>query len=243
MEITELLDKHLEELSYLQGLVTSKERHIKEVCRVFSPEDFQNVDYDYMKELREKIIKYMNFEEGTMFDKVMMEKKKIKYPELNRATYFPQINKLDVSDEEKYRLDRELYKVNGYFFEEDLLKRSNVNLSVENIQKLCKLGVVKKYVCFIHNGECVGTFSGEQINGLKEIWHFYNTDPSELSSEECDRWDELEKKYGSTIYLSDDDWENEFSYEISSLEDYDNYEWKKEKYRVCVAPNTKYDSL
>ena len=245
--IKSIIESHLEHIDELKNKLEDEQNDLRECCRALYFGDVKDMDYDEMKEFMGKIEKYMSSEQKALFKQEMSEKKRIKYPELNRAVYFPEINQLDVSDEEKRRLDRELYKLDKRYLDEDFLKRLGINLSMEDVRKLYELGIIEKYICFIHDGSCVDMISEKEINALKEVWSFYNTNSSELSSEECDRWDELERKYGCDIHLYDEndiDWDGEdWSYDITCLEDYERYEFKSEKYRVCKEPDTKYDNL
>lgn len=238
-ETTDVLEMYVERINRLEDVLKQEKDNMKNYCYTLCFGDVKDMNYDEMKELMRKIGKYMSSEKKAVFKQKLLEKKRIKYPELNRAVYFPEINGLDISDEEKSRLDNALYKLGRYYFDEDFLKRSEINLSAEDVQKLYGLGIIEKYICFIHDGSCAAIISEEEINALKEVWRFYNTNSCELSSEECDRWDELEREHGCGIYLYDED----FSYDITCLEDYEEYEFKSEKYRVCKEPDTKYDNL
>ena len=243
--IKSMIESHLDHIDELRNKLEDGQNDLRKCCRALCFGDVKDMDYDEMKEFMSKIEKYMSSEQKAVFKQELLEKKRTKYPELNRAVYFPEINGLDISDEEKRRLDREICKVNRYYLDEDFLKRSEINLSMNDIQKLYDVGVLEKYICFIHDGSCVDMVPEEEINALKKVWRLYAK--GNLSTEELDYLDKLEMEYGCDLHLYDEndwDWDDEgWSYEVTCLKDYEAYEFKSEKYRVCKEPDTKYDNL
>lgn len=243
-ETTDVLETYIDRINRLENELKQEKDNVKNCCRALCFGDVKDMDYDEMKVLMNKIEKYMSSDQLGVFQSKLFEKKCLEYPACRQATWFPEINQLDISDEEKRRLDVVAHSNFRYYINPSTLYKYPM-MKKGDIEKLYSVGVLEKYICFNHNNRCIRMISEERINGLKEIWRLHNE--SNLSTEDSNHFYELLEKYGCDIYLLDesdcdcdgDDWE----YEITSLEEYEAYEAKSEKYRVCKEPDTKYDNL
>ena len=101
-------------------------------------------DYHTLKPIMNNIRSMIPDDRKSEFNSLLQSKKIESYPELLKATYFPEINQLNIPDSEKVRID-EAARVNcRYYMTANNISRLEYNLSVEDLEMLESVGVVEK---------------------------------------------------------------------------------------------------
>lgn len=97
----------------------------------------------------------------------------LKYPQLLRPTYYPEIDALNISDEEKLRLDKAAYMNTRNYMSEDNLDRLDYKLSIEDLELLNSIRVVEKKYNFRCEdcGDLCVTISESDLEKYKRVFY------------------------------------------------------------------------
>lgn len=196
-----------------------------------TPGEVESMSYEKFKWLWDRVKYRIELPQESKFEKILERKREEKYPELKRAVYFSDINKLDISDEDKKRIDRALVDNNRYLINEERIMRGVITgIKVDELEMLHGIGVLKKSVSFYIDGEYCCTYSEDDLNKYFRWWEldkkFSN---SKLSTDELKEWKDLNKNGYGCIWV-EDEYENYI--ELLSKEDYDSYNEKEIVYKV-----------
>lgn len=171
------------------------------------------------------------------------EKKKIKYPQLSKPTYYPEIDTLDISDDEKLRLDKAArWNLRNYMSKSNIGRLTH-KLSIEDLELLTSIGVVKKkynFRCKNCNESC-NTISESDLEKYKRVFELEEITIS--LSEEQDK--ELASLYEEGFYAisaccmeCDEDDEISNMHELKAYEDY-----IETFYIVAKKPDLTYEKM
>lgn len=162
------------------------------------------------------------------------------YPELLKATYFPEINQLDIPDSEKVRID-EAARVNcRYYMTANNLSRLEYKLSIEDLEMLESVGVAeKKYgVRCKCCGDQIAWITQYEFNHYKRYFELLAR--NSLTEEEEKEADELCSDGFYELYAYCDDCESEIS--INNLEEFNELHFDI-VYKVIKQPDLTYEKL
>lgn len=202
-------------------------------------------DYDYetVKGLFNQIQYLIDDSKKEALSEIVESKKAQKYPQLLKPTYYPEIDLLQISDNEKLRLDKAAYVNSRYYLSEDNIGRLEIKMSIQDLERLRSIGVVEKkfsFKCKDCGDPCV-TISENDIEKYKRVFYLEGLGSS-LSDEQGKELDELYENgfYCISICCMDCD----FDYEITNMADLDNYKpYIKEVYKVVKTPDLTYEKL
>ena len=173
----------------------------------------------------------------------LIRKKFEKYPILEKAHYYPILNKLNLTNEEKRNIDEVLYYFKGYFYMSNLkqsissfLKEENKNKIDEIIDFLINNKIIEKRYVF----EC-GCFSPCSRIMLKEedknrFYEYHDFDYRNATDEEIE---EHENNYqDGYIYV---DCYNDNEIEIETIEDFEQE--AEIVYEIIAKPDRSLDRI
>ena len=162
------------------------------------------------------------------------------YPELLKATYFPEINQLNIPDSEKARID-EAARINcRYYMTANNISRLEYKLSIEDLEMLESVGVAeKKYgircrCC----GDQIAWITQYEFNHYKRYFELLAR--NKLTEEEEEEADELCSDGFYELYAYCDDCESEIS--INNLEEFNELHFDI-VYKVIKQPDLTYEKL
>lgn len=171
----------------------------------------------------------------------LLQCKKIEaYPELLKATYFPEINQLNIPDSEKVRID-EAARINcRYYMTVNNISRLEYKLSIEDLEMLESIGVIeKKYgiqcrCC----GDQIAWITQYEFNHYKRYFELLAR--NKLTEEEVEEADELCSDGFYELYAYCDDCESEIC--INNLEEFNELHFDI-IYKVIKQPDLTYEKL
>lgn len=225
-----LMDK-LYKMEDLKKDIHNLDNEIRLLEEKLTPEEVENMSYEKFKWLWDRVKYRIELPQESKFEKILERKREEKYPELKRAVYFSDINKLDISDEDKKRIDRALVDNNRYLINEERIMRGVITgIKVDELEMLHEIGVIKKSVSFSIGGEYCCTYSEDELNKYFRWWEldkkFSN---SKLSTDELKEWEGFKNSRYYCIWIED---EYGNCIELLNKEDYDSYDEKEFVYRV-----------
>lgn len=225
-----LMDK-LYKMEDLKKDIHNLDNEIRLLEEKLTPEEMENMSYEKFKWLWDRVKYRIELPQESKFEKILERKREEKYPELKRAVYFSDINKLDISDEDKKRIDRALVDNNRYLINEERIMRGVITgIKVDELEMLHEIGVIKKSVSFNIGGEYCCTYSEDELNKYFRWWEldkkFSN---SKLSIDELKEWEDFKNSRYYCIWIED---EYGNCIELLNKEDYDSYDEKEFVYRV-----------
>lgn len=216
------------EISYLMDNIASIKDDIKALCSTLKPEDISDMSYEELKDLYPKIKYSLLHEFRTKYEDFMREKRIEKYPALKQATYYQQINQLNIPDKEKVRLDKIVYKFYRHNISEKRLLEEH-NLTKDILDTFVELGIATEHVMFKcpRCGMDIYHLEKEVINKHMRYWELKNlntlTEEQEKEFEEL--WEDDKYCYGyinCECYNCDSyDGEDTVRFEICNREQYD----------------------
>ncbi len=203
----------------------------------------ENSDYETIKDLLKQVQYLIDDDKGKKLSDIVESKKVKKYPQLLKPTYYTEIDTLNISDEEKLRLDKAAYMNTRYYMSEDNLDRLEYKLSIEDLELLKSIGVVEKK----HNfrcrdcGDSCTTISESDLEKYKRVFQLEEMGNSLTDEQE----EELDKLYEKGFYCIDICcMECDSDYEITNQKDLDDYRsHMKELYKVVKSPDLTFEKL
>lgn len=237
----EQLKNLIEQSKQLQEQINIVKKQIRDAAGALDLGALKLMDYDDLKCLYNDIIIYINDKQKAddMF-KLLHKKKAEKYPQLNKPVYYPEIDSLDISAEDKLRLDKAVRDNIRYFINTKSLKKFNFN-SVEELELLRGLGILeRKYMfnCSVCD-EHYGIFSETELNKYKRVFELRNIE--NLTDEQKDELEELyEEGYFEILFCCngcDEEIKISNMHELESFKDFEIY------YCVCKNPDLTYELL
>lgn len=225
-----LMDK-LYKMEDLKKDIHNLDNEIRLLEEKLTPEEVENMSYEKFKWLWDRVKYRIELPQESKFEEILERKREEKYPELKRAVYFSDINKLDIPDEDKKRIDRALVDNYRYFINEERIMCGVITgIKVNELKMLHKIGILKKSVNFCIGGEYCCTYSEDELKKYFRCWELYKKfSNSKFSTDELKEWEDLDKNGYGSIWI-EDEYENYI--ELLSKEDYDSYREREVVYQV-----------
>ncbi|MDR1769644.1 MAG: hypothetical protein LBS02_03255 [Hungatella sp.] len=136
--------KLIEEKEKLKINLEAVGNELKNAANNLDLNEFDNYDYEATRNLYAQVQYLIDDERRKKLSDIVVAKKILKYPQLLKPTYYPEIDALNISDEEKLRLDKAAYMNTRYYMSWDNLNRLEYKLSIEDLELLKTIGVVEK---------------------------------------------------------------------------------------------------
>lgn len=197
-------------------------------------------DYHTLKPIMKNIRSMIPDDRKGEFNRLLRCKKIESYPELKKATYFPEINQLNIPDSEKVRID-EAARVNcRYYITANNLSRLEYKLSIEDLEMLEAVGVTeKKYgarckCC----GDQIAWITQYEFNHYKKYFELLAR--NNLTEEEEKEADELCSDGFYELYAYCDDCESEIC--INDLKEFNELHFDI-VYKVIKQPDLSYEKI
>ena len=238
---TENILNLIEQKTSLKQMIAGIQTGIEKAINGFTEEELNNSDYDTLKKIYDSeqyIIKEPTLD---IFKKIMETKRIEKYPQLKKPVYFPEIDLLDIPNEEKLRLDKAARKNMRFYMQEDSLRWNEFGMSVEDLEQLVSIGIAERNYGFYCNecGSRCEMLPEKVMEKHKRVWELEKIkDLSEDKAEELDRlWDD----YGS-IYFECLDCDT--SYEITNEKEFNDFKnHMKLIYKIIKKPDLSCENL
>lgn len=232
--VNELINK-LYMQKNLEDELDDLKRDIMDLKRKLTKEELDSLSYEDFKWLWDKV-GYGNV--AYRFKDIYKKKRLEKYPELCRAVYFPEINTLDISDEDKRRIDRALRNnINNEITETNIEYGKIKGIEIEDIEPLYELGILRKIIVFKICSETCLALKEDELNKYLRAWELIDKGINLSYSEEAEL-DLLEKDGYYCIYF-EDKYGNFVA--LTCKEDFDKYEEKYYFYKICNKPDLSWD--
>ena len=215
---------------------------MKNLTDKLSIEDVSDLSYKSLKDLLDKTKSYMSYVKQKSFEKLLENKLEEEIPEFKRAVYFPQINDLDIPDEDKKRIDRVLNHCFRWTFSERMINDGLIcNFTKNDMELLHKAEIFRKGYNLRIYGECCYKIWEPEVNKYFRFWELFELEKqNKISSLELEELDQLEKEGYDILYLENEDGIKE---SFCSREEFDVYPEKEEIYSVCVERHSENVSM
>ena len=241
------IKKILDDISELEKKLCLKKEELGELSRQVNAKDFDELEYDEMKIMHEKICGYMTENERARLNELLFTKKMEKYPELQSATYFPEINTLNISDKEKLELDRFARKnCRIIFYANRFTLGTYGHIELSWIDMLLDLGILEKMYEFRIYGENMRYISNSEFEKYKRYWDLLDR-RDHITNEEVAEMERLDENGYCCLYLSDEIGESEYFREICSEKDLNSFKEDggsiEVYYRFIKKPDLTYEKL
>lgn len=204
--------------------------------------------YEECRDLFKQIQYYTDEDMLNELSKITEKKKVEKYPELLKPTYYPEIDKLRITDSEKIRLDKASRWNIGNYISKNNIKRLTYSLSIDDLELLRSVGVVeKKYKFRCKNCRSLcDIISESDLEKYKRFWNLCEFEKQKrITDEQLGELDQLERDGFYRIYLCCLDGEECDDIEITNekeLLDYMNNN-AEVVYKVVKNPDLTYERL
>lgn len=235
--------KLIEKKEKLQINLEAVRRELIEAVNDLDFDTLENYDYKTIKGLYMQVQYLIDDAQREKLSSIVESKKFQNYPQLLKPTYYPEVDTLDISDEEKLRLDKAAYMNTRYYISEDNLDRLEYKLSIQDLELLKSIGVVgKKYSfkCKDCGDPCI-TISESDLEKYKRVFYLEGLGNSRLDEQDK----ELDKLYQKGFYcISVCCMDCDFDYEITNQKVLDDYRaHMKEIYKVVKNPDLTFEKL
>lgn len=230
----------------LRYLLDSNAENIKSILEKIDLKEFEEdklCDYNTLKSIINDISHLIPENRKEVFYDLLNHKKIEEYPQLLKATYFPEINRLNISDTEKVRLDNAARTNDRYYMTEDNISSLRYKLSTQDLEMLASVGVVeKKYA--IKCPTCSFSLlllSQKQYECYQRCFELMSRQEN-LSDDEENEVDRLVDEGFYELYVYCDDCDEEIK--IDSLSAWLKFKNKFEDvYKVVKQPDLTYERL
>jgi len=202
-----------------------------------------NYDYETVKGVFTQVQYLISDTQRDTLSAIVKSKKIQKYPQLLKPTYYPEIDTLNISDEEKLRLDKAAYMNGRYYMSWDNLDRLEYKLSIQDLELLKSIGVAEKKYSFRCKdcGDPGITISESDLEKYKRVFQLEGMGNSLTDELE----EELDKLYEQGFYCIEVCcMECDLDYEITNQKALDDYRsYIKEIYKVVKSPDLTFEKL
>lgn len=235
--------KLIEEKENLKVKLETVGNKLKDAVNVLDLNALDNYDYETIRDLYAQIQYLVDDEGRKKLSDVVAAKKILKYPQLLKPTYYPEIDTLNISDEEKLRLDKAAYMNTRYYMSWDNLDRLEYKLSIQDLELLKSIGIIEKkysFRCKDCGDPCI-TISEGDLEKYKRVFQLEEMGNSLTDEQE----EELDKLYEQGFYCIEVCcMECDLDYEITNQKALDDYKsYIKEIYKVVKSPDLTFDKL
>ncbi|GLB26516.1 hypothetical protein LXJ15735_27570 [Lacrimispora xylanolytica] len=235
--------KLIEEKESLKNKLETVSNELKDAVNNLDLNEFDNYDYESARHLSAQVQYLIDDERGKRLSDIVAAKKVLKYPQLLKPTYYPEIDTLNISDEEKLRLDKAAYMNIRYYMSVDNLDRLEYKISIEDLELLKSIGVAEKrysFRCKECGDSCI-TISESDLEKYKRVFKLEGMGNS-LTDELEKEFDELYEQGFCCISICC--MECDFDYEITNQKVLDDYRsHMKELYKVVKNPDLTFEKL
>jgi hypothetical protein len=228
-----------------EAAVKSATNQLKEAIKSLDMSVFAELDYETTKSIYDAIHYYAEKETEKELEKILAKKKAEKYPELLKPTYYPEIDTLDISDEEKLRLDSAARANVRAYFSLRSLHRLNEPFTKEDVENLYKLGIITK----VYRVECekcgdmISTYSEEEWKKHRRAFELHRINVDERTEEIINELDKLEQDGYGYVYLCCMNCD-EYEIEVTTQEEMDGLVKNAEiYYKFTKQPDLRFESL
>ena len=204
-KLVDLIDKKNE----IEQKLKTLSDQVKEIAVNLTPDTFEEYSYDEIKVIW-NTIKYQ-VSTPYLFEELIERKKMEKYPEMQKAVYYPEINELSIPDVEKMRLDRAARQNYRTYINQHNMKKLKYPLSENDLEMLKNIGIVEKKYTFLCP-ECnrfVTSFYEKDLKNFLRTWEleYISENNRKLTENEQKELDELYEKgyFDITIACEDCD--------------------------------------
>lgn len=200
----EILKYHFAMERYLEAKDEYEETqyNLRDFFEYFDSVNLEDESYEFIRDFYGNMERFCNNKELKEQVKAIRDAKKIeKYPQLLKPTFYPEIDKLDLSLEDKMRIDKVLRKNHGYFVSKTTFKRMGFN-SFDELELLKSIGVVEKFY-EIRCSDCcerMDLMPEEKLNLHKRVWELRKNSTNNLKDEEIEELDDLLDKGYLELY-------------------------------------------
>lgn len=235
--------KLIEEKESLKNKLETVGNELKDAANNLDLNEFDNYDYESARHLYAQVHYLIDDEREKRLSDVVAAKKVLKYPQLLKPTYYPEIDTLNISDEEKLRLDKAAYMNTRYYMSWDNLDRLEYKLSIQDLELLKSIGIVEKkysFRCKDCGDSCI-TISEGDLEKYKRVFKLEEIGNSLTDEQEK----ELDKLYEQGFYCIEVCcMECDSDYEITNQKVLDDYKsHMKEIYKVMKSPDLTFEKL
>lgn len=235
----------IEEKKAAEEAVKSATNQLKETINKLDLSAFADLDYETTKSIYDSICYYVNEEKRKELEKILAKKKSEKYPELQKPTYYPEIDTLDISDEEKLRLDSAARANVRCYFSLRNLHRLHEPLTKEDVDNLYNLGIITKvYRVECKNcGDMISAYSEEDWKKHRRAFELHQIKANERTEEIINELDKLEQDGYGYVYLCCMNCD-EYEIEVTTQEEMDGLVKNAEiYYKFTKQPDLRFESL
>ena len=220
---------------------------MKEVFNSIDIKEYEKLNYEECKNVFDKLTYRIDDEIKNKLSSILTKKKEEVYPEILKAQYYPELNTLNLSDEDKIEIDNFIRKHIRHIFTDRIINECKP--LIENIHKLVELDILKKNYSFkcYECGSSSENLSQDDFDSYKRIWEIETlSKQNKLTDEMNNELDELYQNhsYGCIeIYCMDcDDMHKEIT-NLGEFEEYLNDGNVEIYYRVNKNPDLTYEIL
>ena len=218
---------YIEKLEEAKMDLHVRETDFQEAANDFNVEELNELSYEEVRDLVKYIHRYVKSKESQNRMCAIRDKKKVeKYPELLLPHFYLEINELNISMEDKMRLDKILRKNQGYFVSKTTFKKIGFQ-SFEELDLLKSIGLVEKYY-EVRCPDCwerINLISEKELDLYKRVWELQSNNINDLSDEAIEELDDLAKRGYLDFYnycdVCDSEWnihnKEEFETKISDM--------------------------
>lgn len=244
--ITDTLRDLIRERKELQKKTMELYAQAEALIEKLTPQDLEACSYEDVKDIIYEIQLSVSDEKRKELMSVIERKKREAYPAMYKPTYFPEIDALPISADEKLRLDMAARQNVRYLMIKENFDKLKYPLSIADLNLLKSIGIVEKNYLFRCRdcGEPATRMSESELLKYKRVWELEQVDYKELSEEQQEELDTLLDEGAGIIYI--ECLECGYSKEITSLKELDEYNRSGKVsnfYKVVKTPDLTYEKL
>lgn len=169
--IIENLRRNIEEYNKLNEKMDKVRKERETLTLQLNPKDIENLTYKDCKILFDNIKYYIKDKKIKLeIEGILYNKKILEYPQMLKPTYYPEIDKLSVSENDKLRLDKLARKNYRVYIRDWTIDGSD--FTQEELEMFVNIGIAEKHYDFLCNscGEVMFSTSENDLNLHKKVW-------------------------------------------------------------------------
>lgn len=255
-DIIENLRRNIEEYNKLNEKMDKVRKERETLTLQLNPKDIENLTYENCKTLLDNIRYYIKDKKiKSEIESILYNKKILKYPQMLKPTYYPEINKLPVSENDKLRLDKLARKNYRAYIRDWMINGSD--FTQKELEMFVNIGIVEKHYDFLCNscGEVMFSISENDLNLHEKVWELKDQmkkaiDENKKSMIAKEIIELTDKGYGSIpdgfheIMDYADDCRHDTFEDIDSLEKFKKYKYYIQPlYLFSKEPDLTYENL
>lgn len=170
-DIIENLRRNIKEYDKFKEKINRVKKERETLTLQLKPKDMENLTYKDCKKLFDSIEYYIKDKKIKLeIENILYNKKILEYPQMLKPTYYPEINKLPFSENDKLRLDK-LARKNYRAYIRDWTIGSS-GFTREELELFINIGIAEKHYDFLCNScyEVMFSISENDLNLHKKVW-------------------------------------------------------------------------